>query len=103
LASTAIAEPAVSVSSKHPSDSPLQMVNGDMGLTEVRPLWHTEGTPASCHHHHFVDKILKGGTAATILVEQTSTFELTVNLETARAMGLSIQQLLLLRADQVIE
>jgi hypothetical protein len=37
LASAAIAEPVVSVISKHPSNSLLQMVNADMGLTEVRP------------------------------------------------------------------
>lgn len=52
---------------------------------------------------YFVDKILKGGTPGTIPVEQASKFELTVNLKTARAMGLPIQQSLLLRADQVIE
>jgi ABC-type uncharacterized transport system substrate-binding protein len=52
---------------------------------------------------YFVDKILKGGTPATIPVEQASKFELTVNLKAARAMALPIQQSLLLRADQVIE
>jgi putative ABC transport system substrate-binding protein len=52
---------------------------------------------------YFVDKILKGGTPATIPVEQASKFELVVNLRTAKAMGLPMQPSLLLRADQVIE
>ncbi len=52
---------------------------------------------------YFVDKILKGGTPATIPVEQASKFALIFNLRTAKAMGLPIQQSLLLRADQVIE
>jgi putative ABC transport system substrate-binding protein len=52
---------------------------------------------------YFVDKILKGGTPATIPVEQASKFALIFNLKTAKAMGLPIQQSLLLRADQVIE
>ena len=52
---------------------------------------------------YFVDRILKGGTPATIPVEQASKFELTVNLKTAKAMGLSVQQSLLLRAGHVIE
>jgi putative ABC transport system substrate-binding protein len=52
---------------------------------------------------YFVDKILKGGTPATIPVEQASKFSFTLNLKTAAALKLPIQQSLLLRADQVIE
>jgi putative ABC transport system substrate-binding protein len=52
---------------------------------------------------YFVDKILKGGTPGTIPVEQASTFELIFNRKTARAMGLPVQQSLLLRANHVIE
>ena len=52
---------------------------------------------------YFVDKILKGGTPATIPVEQASRFALIFNIKTAKAMGLPIQPSLLLRADQVIE
>ena len=52
---------------------------------------------------YFVDKILKGGTPATIPVEQASKFELIVNLKAARSLGVQIQQPLLLRADRVIE
>jgi len=52
---------------------------------------------------YFVDRILKGGTPATIPVEQASKFALILNLRTAKALGLTIPPSLLQRADQVIE
>lgn len=51
---------------------------------------------------YFVDRILKGGKPATMPVERASKFALTINLKTAKALGLTIPQSLLLRADEII-
>ena len=69
------------------------------GLMSYGPNWPHMWSRAA----DFVDKILRGAKPADIPVEQPTKFDLVVNLTTAKALGLTIPESFLLRADEVIE
>jgi len=74
-------------------------------FTEVGGLisYGADGPPVFRQSTVFVTKILQGGNPADIPIEQPTKFELVVNLRTAKALGISLPESFLLRADQVIE
>ena len=69
------------------------------GLMSYGPRWSERFRTAAT----YVDKILRGAKPADLPVDQAVKLELVINLNTAKALGLTIAPSLLLRADQVIE
>jgi ABC-type uncharacterized transport system substrate-binding protein len=92
--------PALALRAKLPAlylDRDVVIVGG--GLISYGPDWIVMFERAA----QYVDRILKGARPGDLPVEQPSKFDLVINLKTAQALGLTIPQSLLLRADQVIQ
>jgi putative tryptophan/tyrosine transport system substrate-binding protein len=82
----------------------LPTMSGETGFTEAGGLI-SYGPSLPAHDQRaaaLVDKILKGAKPADLPVEQPTTFEMVINLKTARALGLTIPPSLLFQADEVI-
>ena len=59
-------------------------------------------TEVAARTAYFIDRLLRGATPGDLPVEEAATFKLTLNLKTAKALGIEIPQSILMRADEVI-
>jgi putative ABC transport system substrate-binding protein len=91
----------VDLAAKHrfPAVYPMRLFVDEGGLMSYGPLWADIYRRAATH----VDKILKGAKPGDLPVEQPTTFELVINLKTAKALGLTVPQSVLVRANELIQ
>ena len=84
---------------KLPAISNVRQFGWDGGLMTYTPSWEF----LSLRMASYVDRILKGAKPADLPVEQSTHFTLSINLKTAKALGLTVPPTLLARVDEVIE
>jgi putative ABC transport system substrate-binding protein len=82
-----------------PTLQPLREYVEASGLISYGPNWSDQWQRAA----NYIDKILRGANPADIPVEQPTKFDLIINLTTAKALGLTIPETFLLRANELIE
>jgi putative tryptophan/tyrosine transport system substrate-binding protein len=87
------------------AQSRLPAMHQNRGLAEAGGLVSYAVNEPDCFRRLgiYVDKIFKGANPGDLPVEQPATFELVINLRTAKALGLTIPPSMLMRADEVIE
>jgi putative tryptophan/tyrosine transport system substrate-binding protein len=87
------------------AQSRLPMISGNASMTKAGGLmsYAVPFTDMMRRTATYVDKILKGAKPADLPIEQATKFVLTVNVRTAKALGLTIPLSILVRADEVIE
>ena len=83
----------------------LPTIGGNKAMLEAGALVYYASSDAENDQRYaaFVDRILRGAKPADLPIEQPTKFELGINLKTAKALGITIPQSLLLRADEVIK
>jgi putative ABC transport system substrate-binding protein len=90
---------AAATRNRVPSIGPIRQFAESGGLLSFGVAWPPEAYPRIAAQ---IDKILAGAKPADLPVEQPTKFELVINLKTAKALGLTIPQSLLVRADEII-